>query len=149
MRKKDMLSERLQSAYRLRQIRESANLTQEHFAEILGISVSAYKKVESGENQISVSCLRNLQREMNISSDFILFGKNPDMNEAWKCILNCTEVDKLFILLRLITYFSKMKPPVFPLKLENLENDKEILHIIRELQNMENLDATQDFDNRG
>jgi len=50
MSKKDTLGERLQSACRLRQIRENAKLTQEQFAEILGISVSAYKKVESGEN---------------------------------------------------------------------------------------------------
>ena len=47
--------QRIQSAYRLRQIRESASLTQEQFAETLGISVSAYKKVESGENHISMS----------------------------------------------------------------------------------------------
>ena len=39
----------MQSACRLRQIRENADLTQEQFSEILGISVSAYKKVESGE----------------------------------------------------------------------------------------------------
>ena len=50
MSKKDTLGERLQSACRSRQIRENAKLTQEQFAEILGISVSAYKKVESGEN---------------------------------------------------------------------------------------------------
>lgn len=34
MSKKDTLGERMQSAFRLRQIRENAGLTQEQFAEI-------------------------------------------------------------------------------------------------------------------
>ena len=57
MNKRNTLGERMQSACRLRQIRENADLTQEQFSEILGISVSAYKKVESGENQVKLSPL--------------------------------------------------------------------------------------------
>ena len=76
MSKKDTVVERMQSAFRLRQIRENAGLTQEQFSEILEISLSAYKKVESGENQVSLSSLRKLYKEMSVSVDFILFGKN-------------------------------------------------------------------------
>lgn len=80
MNKRYTLGERMQSACRLRQIRENADLTQEQFSEILGISVSAYKKVESGENQVSIASLSNLYKKMNVSTDYILFGKR----KTWK-----------------------------------------------------------------
>lgn len=78
MSKKGTAEERMQSAQRLRHIRESAELTQEQFAEILGISVSAYKKVESGENNISLASLRCLHKEMSVSADYDkrIFGYN-------------------------------------------------------------------------
>ena len=41
---------RLESARRLKEIRLGRNQSQEKFAEMLNISVSAYKKMESGEN---------------------------------------------------------------------------------------------------
>lgn len=134
MSKKDTLGERLQSACRLRYIRESAGLTQEQFAEILGISASAYKKVESGENQVSLSSLRNLYNEMCVSSDFILFGKKQDLDDVWKDILNCSEADKLFILLKLLVYFTEVKKGVFPLKEEKSQEEQELLQLIHKLQ---------------
>ena len=50
--------EKMESALRLRRVREDADLSQEEFAEILGISASAYKKVERGENHVSLPCLK-------------------------------------------------------------------------------------------
>lgn len=135
MSKKDTLGERLQSAARLRQIRENAGLTQDEFSEILGISLSAYKKVESGENQVSLSSLRKLYEEMSVSADFVLYGKNEGLDEAWEAVLNCSETDKMFLMLRLLSYFTKIKKGVFPLKEEQVEEDKEILQMLRELQN--------------
>lgn len=135
MSKKANLDEKLQSAYRLRQIRENMGLTQEQFAEILGISVSAYKKVESGKNNISLSGLRLLHKEMNISADHVLFGENKSIENTWEAILNCSETDKLFLLLRLIVYFTKSKKGIFPMAEEQSENDKEILQLMSMLQN--------------
>lgn len=135
MGKKDTCAERKQSACRLRHIRENAGLTQEQFSEILGISLSAYKKVESGENQVSLSSLRKLYNEMNVSADFVLFGKSQNMDETWEMILNCTEEDKLYLMLRLLTYFTKTKKNTFPLKDEQLEEDNEIVKILNRLQN--------------
>lgn len=135
MSKKDTLGERLQSACRLRQIRENAKLTQEQFAEILGISVSAYKKVESGENQVSLSSLRNLYNEMSVSADFVLYGKMQDMDAVWKEIINCSEADKLLILLRLLAYFTEVKKRTFPLSEEQTKDEQELLHFMQKLQN--------------
>ncbi len=135
MGKKDTWGERIESACRLRQIRESAGLTQEQFAEILGISVSAYKKVESGENQVSLSSLRNLYQKMQVSTDYVLFGKQQNIDEVWKDVLNCSESDKMFILMRLLVYFTKIKKGVFSLKDEKSREEQELLQLIQRLQN--------------
>ncbi|MDE6627055.1 MAG: helix-turn-helix domain-containing protein [Lachnospiraceae bacterium] len=134
MSKIDTLKERMQSATRLRRIRENANLTQEQFSEILGISLSAYKKVESGENQVSLSSLRNLRRVMNISTDYILYGDNQNLEDTWCMILNCSEPDKMFLLLRLLVYFTKIKDTAFPLQDNQSNEDKEIMQLLRKLQ---------------
>jgi len=137
MSKSDTLGERMQSACRLRQIRENAGLTQEQFAEVLGISVSAYKKVESGENQVSLSSLRNLYNEMQVSTDYVLFGKKQDMNEVWKSILNCTEEDKMLMFMRLLVYFTDVKKETFPRKEKYSKEKEEILSLMKRLQNDE------------
>lgn len=59
---KEFIKDKLDTAVRIRQIRENAGLTQEAFAEILGISLSGYKKIENAENQISLNGLRRLKR---------------------------------------------------------------------------------------
>ena len=41
--------EKLEAAKRLHQVRKNLGITQQKFAEILDISLSAYKKIESGE----------------------------------------------------------------------------------------------------
>lgn len=134
MGKKLNSEERKQQAARIRQIRENSKLTQEQFAEILDISVSAYKKVECGENQISLACLRKLYDEMKVSSDFVLYNKRWNIDEIWSDILNCSEADKMFIFARLMTYFTESKAMVFPQKQEQEKYDEEILQLIKSLQ---------------
>lgn len=137
MGKSDTLGERMQSACRLRQIRENAGMTQERFAEVLGISVSAYKKVESGENQISISSLRKLYNEMQVSADYVLFGRKQDMSEVWKSIMNCAEEDKMLMFMRLMVYFTGVKKETFPRKDEYSKEEEEILNLMKRLQNDE------------
>lgn len=146
MSKMDTTRERMQSACRLRQIRENTGFTQEQFAEILGISVSAYKKVESGENQVSLSCLRNLYNELHVSADYVLFGKKQEEDEVWKAILNCTEADKMLILVRLLVYFTKVKKESFPLREECSKEEEAILHLMQNLQDNGIFYDTKDTD---
>lgn len=133
MRKSEVSSERLEVAARLRQIRISTGLTQEKFAEILEISLSAYKKIESAENQISLEGIRKLQRELNVSSDYLLFGKYESVDDIWKMIVNCSENDKMLLMLRLISYFSKAKEVKYCIREEQTGYDGEILNILREM----------------
>lgn len=113
MSKKEVGEERLALAKRLRQVRMSMDYTQEKFAEILGISLTAYKKIESSENQITINGLRLLEKKLNISADYLIFGKHADFNETWKLIQNCSENDKMHLFLRLYSYFTKGKHATF------------------------------------
>lgn len=109
MSKKNVGEERLALAERLREIRNNLNYTQEKFAEILGISLTAYKKLESAENQITLKSLRILEKQLNISADYLIFGRHSDFDETWKMIQNCSEQDKMRLMLRMYTYFTKGK----------------------------------------
>ena len=98
--------EKLEAAKRLHQVRKNLGITQQKFAEILDISLSAYKKMESAENCVSINSFRILKKELGVSVDYILFGEQPDLAGLWKKIVNCTEKDKLVLLLQLYNYFS-------------------------------------------
>lgn len=134
MGKKEISPERQDLANRLRQIREGAGYTQERFAELLEISLSAYKKIEIGENQITLDGLRKLDRKMEISADYLLYGENSDLEETWKRIQNCTEPHKLLLMLRLFQYFTKSKGPKYT------EEEKLVLHDEQLLRVMDILD---------
>lgn len=101
MSKKIILKENMESGSRLKRIRENRRLTQEAFADELGISVSAYKKLESGENGISTKRLRQL-KTMDISSDFILYGDRGHIEKLKFDVDNGSEIDKIGIMLQFI-----------------------------------------------
>ncbi len=134
--KEDFLKDRLDAAARIRQIREEAGLTQEQFAEILEISVSAYKKIESAENQISLNGLRQLGRKMQVSADYVLFGKNESPDVAWEMIQNCSESDKMYLLIKLLIYFTRIKKSALYVKDKQEEFDKVIFKVMDEIQNL-------------
>lgn len=130
MRKKDDEVHKRQIANRLKSVRNNLNMTQEQFAEVLEISVSAYKKVESGENQVSIECLTKLNRKLRISSDYILFGLHKPLEESWRILLNSTDVDKMTVLLRLIRYFTKTRDEHYLSEQAQAQEDKEIVKIL-------------------
>ena len=133
MVKKNMAPERLETAKRVRTIRKSAGLTQEKMAEILEISLSAYKKIESGENQISLEGLRKLHSELKISADYVLFDKHKDLEGIWEMILNCEEYDKLRLLVRLVNYFAKTKSNGYYTQEEQTDYSDKLLNVLREM----------------
>lgn len=130
MGKKEISPERQDLANRLRQIREGAGYTQERFAELLEISLSAYKKIEIGENQITLDGLRKLDKKMEVSADYLLYGKNSDLDETWKMIQNCTEPHKLLLMLRLFHYFTKCKGQKFSEEEKLVLYDEQLLQVM-------------------
>lgn len=128
---KEIPQYRLEAAARLRAIRENAGYTQEAFSEILDMSVSAYKKIESGANQISLTCLRKMYTRMNISADYLLFGEISKVEEIWREIMVESETEKMVLMLKLMHYFAKKKDGIFPF---DEEQDDNIYRMLKELK---------------
>ena len=98
------------------------------------MSVSAYKKIESGENQISIDGVKKIVEKLDVSADYILLGKRGDVDEIWKSILNCTEHDKIFMLLRLLNYFTNIRSGQYLTKEQQAMCDEQLLPIIKEME---------------
>jgi transcriptional regulator with XRE-family HTH domain len=133
---KEVLRDRLDTAARIREVRERAGLTQEKFAERLGISLSGYKKIENAENQISVSGLRKLKQNFQVTTDYILFGPDDGIDLVWEQVQSCTDTDKMYLLIKLLYYFMKVRNGEFGLRDEQGDIDKAIFHVMDEIRNI-------------
>ena len=71
-------TEKKETAKRLKAIRKLQKKTKPEYAEMLGISLSAYSKLETGENDFSCKTLRLLSKN-GISVDYLLTGTNKDI----------------------------------------------------------------------
>ena len=63
---------------RVRQAREAAGLTQERFAELIGISPQNVSCVERGLAGVSLTVLRRMCEILRVSSDLLLMGDLGD-----------------------------------------------------------------------
>lgn len=138
MKKKANAKEKSVVANRIKKIRRGADLTQEEFAEALDISLSACKKIESGENQISIDVLRKVGNKFNVSLDYILLGERSSVDNAWEMVLNCTEKDKMVLMLRLLEYFVNVKEEKYLDRQEQKVVDEKIVKILEGLESKRN-----------
>ncbi|MDE6529395.1 MAG: helix-turn-helix domain-containing protein [Lachnospiraceae bacterium] len=88
-------------AGRLKELRLNLKYTQEQFAEFLDISVQLYKKMESGENNISIATLHKMKKKLRFSVDYLLFGEKDDQEAIWNRMTALDDSDKEKLLLRL------------------------------------------------
>lgn len=149
MEKKKLTEEQKEQIYRLRRIREDLGYSQEQFAEILGISTSAYKKIEAYEQQISLENLKRIYKKLNVSVDYILFGERVLADDIWNGVLNCTEADKMVIFLRLYRYFCESRDGIYPIKEDNADNVECIGPLLDSVKRAETKDGTKCTDCRG
>ena len=59
---------------RIQTLRESLKLTQEEFAEIVGVSPNSMSRIERGKQHTTVSVLRKMARTFRVSIDYLLDG---------------------------------------------------------------------------
>jgi len=78
---------------RLRELRQSKKMKQEDMAAVLGISVPAYSKIETGVNEISSKHLLTLKQKFNVSIDWLLCGEIT--NNAKGFGINDEDVEKM------------------------------------------------------
>lgn len=90
---------------RLKKLREGMGYTQERFAELLDISVTLYKKMESGSYNISIKNLRRLKEITGVSVDYLMFGEQKEFEEIWMSLQSSDNLTKMKMLLRLVAYF--------------------------------------------
>lgn len=64
---------------RIKEIRESMNMTKESFAKKLGISGQYLGIVERGGSYLSIEKIKALCDFTNLSADYILFGQNKNV----------------------------------------------------------------------
>lgn len=69
-------------ANKIREARESANLTQKQLADMLGIPARTYGSYERGERDISTDVLKKFCEVLKVSSDYLLGRKSPALSEA-------------------------------------------------------------------
>lgn len=72
---------------RIRTIRETMKLTKEELASMLGISGQFLGMIEKGKNSISIEKLEILCNITHLSADYILFGKDNNLTDNTKKIL--------------------------------------------------------------
>ncbi len=73
---------------RIKNIRESMNMSKEDFAKLLGISSQHLGIVERGGSCLSIEKIKKLCDLTNSSADYILFGKNINLKCETNNILN-------------------------------------------------------------
>ena len=73
---------------RIKNIRESMNMSKEEFSKLLGISGQYLCIVERGGSCLSIEKLKRLCDLTNSSADYILFGKNTNLEHETNVILS-------------------------------------------------------------
>lgn len=97
---------RLKENIRIKKIREDLGYTQEQFAEFLEMSLSGYKKLESGDVNLTVDKLYMLNKKFGLSADYILFDEKAESGDVWMEICKLPKVEKWYMLMRLYAYLS-------------------------------------------
>lgn len=98
---------------RIKEIRESNNLTQEQMAEILKVTTNAVRDYEKGNYGISKDVMLLLRQNFNVSIDYLLFGEITDSEKLLFLLENASENDKMKALAHLMVYFVEGKRRIF------------------------------------
>ena len=105
------IEEKYAIAERIRGERERLGYTQEGFANIVDLTSAGYKKIERAESNVTINTLLKLHR-LNISTDYILFGREDNSDDVWKQVSSSSEYDKKVVFMRLMLYFLNTKDKV-------------------------------------
>ena len=65
---------------RLKGLRDVLDIPAEEIANLCGITLEQYEKMENGESELSVANLQKIAKEYYVSLDVLLFGEEPHMS---------------------------------------------------------------------
>lgn len=69
---------------RIKLIRQNLNMSKEEFAKLLGVTGQYVGILEKGKSYLSIDKLKKLCEISNLSSDYILFGKDTTLQSRTK-----------------------------------------------------------------
>ena len=86
-------------AERLRRLRTECGFTVERLAQAIGVTHSVVRRAETGEHQIRAHRLPELARQLGVTTDYLLTGRDPN-SALRRAILIGTPSDRLIALVR-------------------------------------------------
>ncbi len=91
---------------RLISLREHFNLTREQLSELAGVSDRFIYDIESGKKGMSAESLYKFCKALNVSADYLLFGKENESNMSYLSEIiksfdqnNLQEIEKILFLI--------------------------------------------------
>ncbi len=97
----------MQTAERIRKSRERIGYTQEETAEKAGLTAENYKKIEEGNNAMSIDSLRKVQKALDVSFDYILDGRTEPGEKLWQQVNSSDFQVRMSVFARLLRQFSR------------------------------------------
>lgn len=101
-------SNKIEIGKRIHQIRVQNEYTQAEFAEAIDISVNFLSEIENGKKGLSQETLAKICTTMNVSADYILFGKKTRQLSLLE-IANSLSISELDTTIDYLTSLRKMK----------------------------------------
>lgn len=114
---------------RIKEIRESNNLTQEQMAEILKVTTNAVRDYEKGNYGISKDVMLQIRQHFHVSIDYLLFGESTDTEKLFFLLENASENDKMKVLAHLMFYFIEGKKRIFSQDINWKETEEKLKHL--------------------
>lgn len=89
-------------ARKLKIERVKRDMTQEEFAEEIGVNDSTYKKTEREVLPASIDLLLHVKRYTGYTIDYFLSDARSELDRAWSLVADCSDMDKIIIFMKLV-----------------------------------------------
>lgn len=89
-----MKPENSEIGLRIRQQRECQRFSREKLAEMSGISTQFLADIETGKKGMTVTTLKKICDSLNITSDYLIYGKNENNHFNFEAIFSSFDKEK-------------------------------------------------------
>lgn len=97
-----------EAGFRIRELRISKRYTREELAELAEISPKFLYEIESGKKGFSADTLSRLSNALAVSSEYVISGKNNDIDVEMLNTLQLFNSSQIKIVLRLLRLIHEM-----------------------------------------
>jgi len=92
----------------LQEIRENLGYKREVFAELFGLSLDQYKRLERGESRITVDKVALLYRTYHIDPTYLIVGESPDKVDIDYFLANSSKAQRNEFITRVMEYLTRL-----------------------------------------